>query len=183
MHCHPNAILTPRGRARVFEAVEAGMTVSAACLGAGVSRRCYYRWLPRWQADAQRRPGRASLAAPPQPAAALARSTRPDRRPCDSAPAGVPTAWGPPRAAGLDVPPGPAPLGPRGRAQRRARAGRALRARSMPGDLVHLDTKKLGRIVGGPGHRATGDRGERAAGGRLGGAPRGHRRCQPPRLR
>ena len=27
-----------------------------------------------------------------------------------------------------------------------------------PGSLVHLDTKKLGRIVGGPGHRATGDR-------------------------
>ncbi len=27
-----------------------------------------------------------------------------------------------------------------------------------PGGLVHLDTKKLGRIVGGPGHRASGDR-------------------------
>ncbi len=27
-----------------------------------------------------------------------------------------------------------------------------------PGDLLHLDTKKLGRIVDGPGHRATGDR-------------------------
>jgi len=27
-----------------------------------------------------------------------------------------------------------------------------------PGDLIHLDTKKLGRIVAGPGHRATGDR-------------------------
>ncbi len=51
MHCHPNAILTPRGRAKVFEAVEAGMTVAAACLGAGISRRCYYRWLPRWQAQ------------------------------------------------------------------------------------------------------------------------------------
>ena len=27
-----------------------------------------------------------------------------------------------------------------------------------PGDLIHLDTKKLGRIVDGPGHRATGSR-------------------------
>ena len=43
MHCHTNAALTPRGRARVFEAVEAGMTVSAACLAFGVSRRFYYR--------------------------------------------------------------------------------------------------------------------------------------------
>ena len=56
MHRHPNAVLTPRGRARVFEAVEAGMTVSAACLGAGISRRRYYRWLPRWRAQ-----GRAGL--------------------------------------------------------------------------------------------------------------------------
>jgi len=30
--------------------------------------------------------------------------------------------------------------------------------RAGPGDLVHIDTKKLGRIVGGLGHRATGDR-------------------------
>jgi transposase len=56
VHCHPNAHLTPRGRARVFAAVEAGMTVSAACIAFRVSRRCYYRWLPRWQEQ-----GRAGL--------------------------------------------------------------------------------------------------------------------------
>jgi transposase InsO family protein len=33
-----------------------------------------------------------------------------------------------------------------------------------PGDLLHVDTKKLGRIVGGPGHRATGDRTRRSRG-------------------
>jgi hypothetical protein len=33
-----------------------------------------------------------------------------------------------------------------------------------PGSLLHLDTKKLGRIVGGPGHRATGDRRHRSRG-------------------
>jgi hypothetical protein len=27
-----------------------------------------------------------------------------------------------------------------------------------PGDLLHIDIKKLGRIVGGPGHRIHGDR-------------------------
>ena len=50
MHCHPNAPLTPKGRAKVFLAVEAGMTISAACMAFGVSRRWYYRWRPRWQA-------------------------------------------------------------------------------------------------------------------------------------
>ncbi len=32
------------------------------------------------------------------------------------------------------------------------------------GGLIHLDTKKLGRIVDGPGHRATGDRRDRRRG-------------------
>lgn len=67
MHSHPNAHLTPRGRARVFAAVEAGMTVSAACIAFRVSRRWYYRWLPRWQAQ-----GRTGL---------IDRSSRPHRSP------------------------------------------------------------------------------------------------------
>jgi len=33
-----------------------------------------------------------------------------------------------------------------------------------PGDLLHIDIKKLGRIVGGPGHRAHGDRTTRKRG-------------------
>ena len=44
MHCHANARPTPRGRAEIFAAVEAGMTVSAACLAFRMSRRTYYRW-------------------------------------------------------------------------------------------------------------------------------------------
>ena len=93
MQQHPNAVLTPRGRARVFEAVEAGMTVSAACLAFGVSRRFYYRWRPRWRGE-----GRDGLAG---------RSCRPRSSPqrladrgrgrswwrCGIAPAGAPTAW------------------------------------------------------------------------------------------
>lgn len=30
MHCHANALLTPKGQVSVFELVEAGMTVQAA---------------------------------------------------------------------------------------------------------------------------------------------------------
>jgi hypothetical protein len=35
--------------------------------------------------------------------------------------------------------------------------------RQRPGELVHVDVKKLGRIVR-PGHRVTGDRSQRAKG-------------------
>lgn len=34
--------------------------------------------------------------------------------------------------------------------------------RERPGDLLHVDIKKLGRIVGGAGHRVTGDRSKRS---------------------
>ena len=36
---------------------------------------------------------------------------------------------------------------------------------AAPGDMLHLDTKRLGRIEGGPGHRITGTRGRRAKAG------------------
>ena len=92
MHRHPNATLTPRGRARVFEAVEAGMTVSAACLGAGISRRCYYRWLPRWRA--QGRAGLVERVSRPHhsPRASLARAGRSASSLCGCCSAGDPTA-------------------------------------------------------------------------------------------
>jgi len=73
MHCHANARLTPRGRVEVFTAVEAGMTVVAACLAFRMSRRTYYRWLPRWRAE-----GAAGL---------VDRSSRPRRSPQRLSPA------------------------------------------------------------------------------------------------
>ena len=36
--------------------------------------------------------------------------------------------------------------------------------RERPGELIHIDVKKLGRIVGGAGHRISGPRGGRRAG-------------------
>ena len=162
MHCHANARLTPRGRATVFELVEAGMTVSAACLAARVSRRFYYRWLPRWRAgreaglrDASSRPRtsphRLGLA---QEAEIIALRRR--------------TGWGPDRLAVLVG----LPASTVHRVLRRAElVGRKREAvpvvryeHAEPGGLLHLDTKKLGRIVDGPGHRATGDRRSRRRG-------------------
>ena len=146
MHCHPNAALTPRGRAKVFTAVEAGMTVSAACLAFGVSRRFYHRWLPRWRAR-----GHAGL---------VDHGSRPR-----SSPQRLPSidearivalrrslGWGADRLGAL--------LGLPASTCHRVldRQGLIVRTRERepanrcehehPGDLLHLDTKKLGRIVG-----------------------------------
>ena len=156
VHCHPNARRTPAGRAEVFEAVEAGLTVVAACLAFRVTRRWYYRWLPRWQAA--RGDGMHD------------RSSRPRSSPQRLDPATealisglrLTTGWGPDRIAAV--------LGLARssvhRAIRRLGLSTATAERepvvryeyTSPGGLIHLDTKKLGRIVGGPGHRATGDR-------------------------
>lgn len=156
MHCHANARLTPRGRATVFELVEAGMTVTAACLAARVSRRFYYRWLPRWRAGWE--------------TGLVDRSSRPKTSPHrlslaqEALIVGVRRSlgWGPDRIGAL--------LGlPASTVHRVLRRHELVGRRRdpvavvryehhQPGGLVHLDTKKLGRIVGGPGHRATGDR-------------------------
>ena len=156
VHCHPNARLTPAGRARVFVAVEAGATVVAACLMFGVSRRWYYRWLPRWQVsrgdglhDRSSRPLRSPQRLSPQAEALISglRST---------------TGWGPDRiAAVLGLARSSVHRAIRRLGLSAARAERPPVIRyeySAPGGLIHLDTKKLGRIVDGPGHRATGNR-------------------------
>lgn len=162
MHCHANARLTPRGRATVFLLVEAGMTVTAACLAARVSRRFYYRWLPRWQAardaglvDRSSRPRssphRLSLAAEAQVVALRGH-----------------TGWGADRLAALMGLPASTVhrvLRRQGLVGRRREPVQVVRyEHAEPGGLVHLDTKKLGRIVGGPGHRATGERRSRKRG-------------------
>lgn len=162
MHCHANARLTPRGRAEVFAAVEAGMTVVAACLAFRMSRRCYYRWLPRWRAD-----GEAGL---------VDRSSRPHRSPQRLSVAAErqvaslreATGFGPDRiGALLGLPPSTChrALGRLGYLERVRIGEPVVRYEiSEPGGLLHLDTKKLGRLGAGPGHRATGDRTSRNRG-------------------
>lgn len=156
MYCHANARLTPRGRATVFELVEAGMTVTAACMAAGVSRRFSHRWLPRWRAARE--------------AGLVDRSSRPKTSPqrlgfIDEARIVAlrqRTGWGPDRIAvrlGLPASTVHRVLRRQGLVGRRREPVSVVRyEHPEPGGLVHLDTKKLGRIVGGPGHRATGER-------------------------
>lgn len=162
MHCHANARLTPRGRAEVFAAVEAGVTVSAACLAFRISRRTYYRWLPRWRAQ-----GEAGL---------VDRSSRPQRSPqrlsvaAERQIAGLreATGFGPDRIGivlGIPAATCHRVLGRLGYLERVRTSEPVVRYEiAEPGGLLHLDTKKLGRIGAGPGHRATGDRTSRNRG-------------------
>ena len=156
MHCHANARLTPRGRTEVFAAVEAGMTVSAACLAFRISRRTYYRWRPRWQTEGV--------------AGVIDRSSRPRRSPqrlsmiMERQVAGLREAsgWGPDRIGamlGLPASTCHRVLGRLGYLERVRVVEPVVRYEiAEPGGLLHLDTKKLGRIGAGPGHRATGVR-------------------------
>lgn len=156
MHCHPNAPLTPKGRAKVFLAVDAGMTVSAACTAFGVSRRWYYRWRPRWQAAG--------------PVGVCELSSRPHHSPrqlsqlftLKVAALRTSRGWGPDRiGAWLGLPASTVHRAIRRLGLVAVRPNRIPAQRfayPQPGGLLHLDIKKLGRIGVGAGHRVTGDR-------------------------
>jgi transposase InsO family protein len=138
------------------------MPVTAACLAARVSRRFYYRWLPRWQADRE--------------AGLVDRSSRPQTSPHRLGAIEEATivalrrrlGWGPDRIAAVVVLPASTVhrvLRRHGLVGQKRESIPVVRyEHAEPGGLVHLDTKKLGRIVDGPGHRATGDRRSRKRG-------------------
>ena len=161
MEVHARAPLSPIGRRRVVDRVlMSGWTVAAAAEAAGVSERTVYRWLARWRAD-----GPAGLV---------------DRR---STPGRIPYKTAPERAAaiialrrlwmtGAEIAEVLAmPLSTVSAVLLREGLGKRSRLtpveppnryeRTAPGELVHIDIKKLGRIVV-PGHAVTGHRRQRA---------------------
>lgn len=156
MDSHANAHLTAKGRARVFAAVEAGMTISAACIAFGVSRRWYYRWLPRWRAggaagmaDRSSRPLRSPRRLSVAQEAAVVALRRNTGRGADF----IAPLLGLPSATVHRV------IRRQGLLRRPVERVPSVRYEyAEPGGLIHVDTKKLGRIVGGPGHRVHGDR-------------------------
>lgn len=77
MSQHPNARLTPRGRALLCERVGGGMRVSDAAAMAGVSRQTAHKWLARARrgepmADRGCRPRRLARLTPPEVEARVA---------------------------------------------------------------------------------------------------------------
>jgi transposase InsO family protein len=157
MNIHEHARMTARGRVLLVSriAVE-GWRVEAAASASGISVRTAYKWLSRFRAG-----GEASL---------HDRSSAPVRRPHATPPDRIEMVEtlrrqrlsGPAIARRLGL-----PRSTVGAILRRIGLGRlssldlrppVLRyERQYPGELIHVDTKKLGRIDG-IGHRITGNR-------------------------
>jgi len=164
MNLHSGARTCPASRALLVGRVrEAGWTVTRAAEAAGISRRTAHKWLARHVAT--------------DPGSLADRSSRPRR-----SPGRTPVEWremilllrrskmtGPQIARDLKRP--------------RATVARVLKRAGLerlkkldvvepenryqhrrPGDLLHLDVKKLARISGFHGHRITGDRSKRRIG-------------------
>ena len=156
MNVHKNARLTPVGRALLAERVESGWTVKVAAMAAGVSRRTGHKWLMRHRLGGERRhhdrssaPRRCPRRTPAELVARI-EALRHER------------LTGPAIAARLGM-----ARSTVGLILRRLGLGR-LKAleprlpanryeRSAPGEMIHLDIKKLGRFAI-EGHRVTGDR-------------------------
>lgn len=156
MNVHKNARLTPSGRALLADRVEHGWTVKLAAEAAGVSRRTGYKWLARHRLGGERRHHDRSSApsrCPRRVPADREHQIEQLRRQRMTGPA-IARALGMPRSTV-------------GQVLRRLGLGR-LKAldpplpanryeRSQPGEMIHLDIKKLGRFTV-EGHRVTGDR-------------------------
>lgn len=153
---HPSARLTPRGRRLLVDRVRSGWTIAKAAQAAGISRQTGSKWIGRFRREGE--PGLLdrSSAAHRQPRAhpaALVEHLCARRRELRAGPHVL--AW----EAGLARSTVYALL-------RREGLGRLDRLepkpaivryeRERPGELVHLDTKMLGRIGPGGGHRVHG---------------------------
>ncbi|MFD9083325.1 IS481 family transposase [Streptomyces erythrochromogenes] len=175
---HRNARLTVHGRRILVERVLAGRPVAHVAAEMGISRPTAHKWVRRWRAegdaglrDRSSRPGRTPHRTPAATEAEVCR-LRTDRKlgPARIGPIlGLPASTvhrilarhGLNRLAFLDRP-----------------TGRIIRRyeRAGPGELVHVDIKKLGNIPDGGGWRVVG----RTAGDRNRQATTDQRRSATP---
>src|SRR3954447_3792853 len=159
---HRNAPLTPEGRLRLCQRIEDGWSVAAAAESMNISRQTAHKWWSRYQDE-----GEAGLedrssrpwSCPHQTPARVERRIVALRQSRKLGPArlagivGVPASTvhrvlvrhGINRLVWMDR--------PTGRVIRRIETSR-------PGELVHIDVKKLARIPDGGGHRFHGRRTE-----------------------
>lgn len=155
MNIHENARSTPASRALLVRRVlEHGWSPSEAAAAAGVSRRTVYKWLRRYREggglrDRSSRATRRPHALPRQWSdliAYLRLYKQPARRISEQLGIARSTVSAVLARRGLGAQSALEPSSPPCRYERR-----------RPGDLLHLDTKKLGRFWR-PGHRLTGVR-------------------------
>jgi transposase InsO family protein len=155
MKLHANARTCPNSRALIAERVlEQGWSLAAAAEAAGVSERTAGKWVARFRTE-----GRAGLLDRPSAPHRRPRRTPPDRLAAIEALRRL-RLTGAQIAVKLGMPLATVSrwlkrigLGKRSRLEPPEPPNRYERAR--PGELVHVDIKKLGRFLR-PGHRVTG---------------------------
>jgi transposase InsO family protein len=157
MNVHKNARLTPQGRALLVHRVRhEGWHVRDAAAAAGLSQRQAFRWLARYRAGGEpslQDRSSAPARCPHRTGAKTIASIEQLRRQRLSGPAiahqlGMPrsTVGGLLRRLGLGQ-----------LSALQVKPAIVRYQRDTPGEMIHLDMKKLGRIDG-IGHRITGDR-------------------------
>ena len=156
MDIHKNARLTPLGRERLVKMVLSGQTPQAAAIAGGVCPRTAYKWLRRyreggWEAlrDRSSRPRRLRQPTPQavvERVAALRRQRIPGKEIAAQVGVSPATVSRILERLGLNKLSALEPAEPIRRYQR-----------EHPGELIHLDIKRLGRFEQ-TGHRITGDR-------------------------
>jgi transposase InsO family protein len=165
MDLHGNAALSWSGRRQLAgRVVDQGWTVVAAAEAAGVSVRCARKWVGRYRggdrvlldrSSAPRRVANRTCPARVTVIIKLRRLRMTAAEIAETLAMPLSTVSGILTRAGL------------GRLGRLGLEQPARYERSRPGELVHLDVKKLGRIDR-PGHRVTGDRSDRRDQGKKG---------------
>ena len=152
---HPNALLTVAGRRLLCDSVlDSGWSVMSAARAAGVSRQTAHKWLRRfaqhWDLglhDRSSRPERIRARVSPRDIRRIWRRRRQDEGP-------LAISWhtgiAPSTIYGVLARNG------QGRLRDRDRAPKTPVVRyehASPGDLIHIDVKKLGRLCEGGGWR------------------------------
>ena len=162
---HANARTTFHGRLLMVQRHQRGWPKAHIAAAMGVSRKCVRTWIDRYTAEGERglqdrssRPHRSPRRTAPEVEERIVELRQQARRGPDwlAAELGVAPRTvsrvlarrGAPRLAALD------PL--TGQVLRASKATAVRYERARPGELVHMDVKKLGRIPDGGGWRALG---------------------------
>jgi transposase InsO family protein len=156
MNIHKNARLTPLGRERLVKQVLSGQTPEAAARAAGVCPRTARKWVERYRqeglAGLRDRSSRPHRLYRPTPQAIVQQVEQLRRQRCTGQQIAIELGISPAtvsrilRRLGLNRLSALEPAEPVRRYER-----------AHPGELIHIDIKKLGKIDG-IGHRITGDR-------------------------
>jgi transposase len=162
---HRNARLTVHGRQLLVDRVASGRPVAHVASELGVSRQCAHRWVARYRlggrealADRSSRPRRSPTKTPVEVEQRLVELRRAERRGQDwlGPELGVParTVSRVLRRHQLPYLRDCDPL--TGQPIRSSKATAARYERDRPGELVHMDVKKIGKIPDGGGWKAHG---------------------------